>query len=499
MDRTEIAMDKPVEKKTVRTGAEPLGEREKNVIIGGVLLSMLLAALDQTIVAPAMPTIAAALGDAEYLPWIVTAYLLTAAALAPLYGKLSDIYGRRPVIFAGILIFIAGSVVSAVAPSMLVLILGRALQGMGGGGLFVLAQTIIGDLVPPRERARYASWLSATWATASIAGPLLGGFFAEHWHWSLIFWINLPLGLAAMVIINAPLKKLPIHARSHRIDGLGALLLIAATSMLLLALTWGGSAYAWLSPEILGLLAGSVVLSAAFAARLLSATEPLVSLEVLSNRIVLAGTLSMFMLQAASVGLTVYLPVYLQSYAGLTASQSGTSLLGLLLGTVAGASASGRLIPRFTHYKRIALIGALFSVLCLGVLAWVAGSASLWTIELLAVLIGIGSGTGFPVMTVSVQNAVDRAHLGVATGVLAFLRTLGGALGVAILGAVALGYGLPLVEHGAHTTVTLASATPFAMIFAVSAVLMLGSLIALALMPEIPLRGAHDAAPLQAE
>jgi EmrB/QacA subfamily drug resistance transporter len=493
-------MDQAVEEQIVRAvAAPPLGEREKNVIIGGVLLSMLLAALDQTIVAPAMPTIAGALGDAEYLPWIVTAYLLTATALAPLYGKLSDIYGRRPVIFAGILIFLAGSVVSAIAPSMLVLILGRALQGMGGGGLFALAQTIIGDLVPPRERARYASWISVTWATASIAGPLLGGFFAEHWHWSLIFWINLPLGAAAMVIINAPLKKLPVHARNHSIDGLGALLLIAATSLLLLTLNWGGSAYAWLSPEILGILGCSALFWAAFAFRLLHATEPLISLEVLGNRIVLAGTLSMFLLQAASIGLSVYLPVYLQSYAGLTASQSGMSLLGLLLGTVAGASTSGRLIQHFTHYKRIALVGTVFSVLCLAVLAWVAWSASLWTIELLAVLIGIGSGTGFPVMTVSVQNAVDRHHLGVATGVLAFLRTLGGALGVAILGAVALGYGLPLAEHGAHTTVTLASAKPFAMIFAVSAALMFGALIALALMPEIPLRGSHDPVPVQAE
>lgn len=492
-------MDKAVDEKPVRTAGERLGEREKNVIIGGVLLSMLLAALDQTIVAPAMPTIAGSLGDAEYLPWIVTAYLLTATALAPLYGKLSDIYGRRPVIFAGILIFLAGSLVSALAPNMLVLILGRALQGMGGGGLLALAQTIIGDLVPPRERARYASWISITWAAASIAGPLLGGYFAEHWHWSLIFWINLPLGLVALAIINAPLKRLPVHARSHRIDGLGSLLLIAATSLLLLALNWGGSAYPWLSPEILGILTGAAALGGAFAARLLTAGEPLISLEVLSNPIVLAGTLAMFMLQAANVGLSVYLPVYLQSYAGLTASQSGMSLLGLLLGTVAGASTSGRLVSRFTHYKRIALAGTMFGVLCLAVLAAVAGSASLWTIEVLAVLIGIGSGTAFPVITVSVQNAVDRAHLGVATGVLAFLRTLGGALGVAILGSVALGYGLPLIEHGAEATVALKSATPFAMIFVVSAALMFGALIALSLMPEKPLRGAHDAAPVQPE
>jgi EmrB/QacA subfamily drug resistance transporter len=493
-------MDKAVEERGIQHVAAPsLTEREKNVIIGGVLLSMLLAALDQTIVAPAMPTIAAALGDAEYLPWIVTAYLLTATAMAPLYGKLSDIYGRRPIVFAGILIFLAGSVLSAVAPNMLVLILGRAVQGVGGGGLFALAQTIIGDLVPPRERARYASWISATWATASIAGPLLGGAFAEHLHWSLIFWINMPLGAVAMAIISAPLKKLPVHARNHRIDGLGALLLIAATALLLLALNWGGSAYAWTSPQVLGILGCSALLWAGFAARLLQAVEPLISLEVLSNRIVLAGTISMFLLQAASIGLSVYLPVYLQSYVGLSASQSGMSLLGLLLGTVAGASTSGRLIPRFTHYKRLAVGGAAFAAICLAVLSLVAGSASLWTIELLAVLIGIGSGTGFPVSTVSVQNAVDRTHLGVATGVLTFLRSLGGALGVAILGAVALGYGLPLVQRGMQGDAPVESAAPFAMIFLVSSLLMLGSLIAIAFMPEKPLRGAEHVQPVSAE
>src|SRR6478609_5625837 len=217
---------------TTRLNEVPLAapapsEREKNVIIGGVLLSMLLAALDQTIVAPAMPTIGKALGHADYLSWVVTAYLLTATAMAPLYGKISDVHGRRSTIFAAVTIFLVGSLISAVAPNMLVLIIGRAVQGLGGGGLFALSQTVIGDLVPPRERARYAAWVSGTWAVASIAGPLLGGTFAEHLHWSLIFWINIPLGLVAMAIINKPLRKLPIAAKHHRIDGLGALLLVA--------------------------------------------------------------------------------------------------------------------------------------------------------------------------------------------------------------------------------------------------------------------------------
>lgn len=335
-------------------GAVPgfsLSDREKNVIIAGVLLSMLLAALDQTIVAPALPTMAATLGHAEYLSWVVTAYLLTATAVAPLYGKLSDIYGRRPVIFAAILIFLAGSVICALAPNMLVLIAGRAVQGLGGGGLFALTQTVIGDLVPPLERARYAAWISGTWAIASVAGPLLGGGFAEHLHWSLIFWINLPLGLIAIAFISNPLKKLAIAGARHNIDGWGALLLIIATSLLLLAVNWGGNNHAWSDPQIVGLLAGSAAFWFLFGLRLRLADEPLVSLEVLGNRIVLTGTVTMFLLQGGSIGLAVYLPVYMQATLGLSPGDTGLAMLGLLLGMTAGAGLSGRLVPRMVNYK----------------------------------------------------------------------------------------------------------------------------------------------------
>jgi len=486
-------MDKPVRQNAAPAGAAPaITESEKNAIIGGVLLSMLLAALDQTIVAPAMPTIAHALGHAQYLPWIVTGYLLTATAMAPLYGKISDVYGRRPTIYAAILIFLAGSLVSALAPNMLVLIIGRAVQGLGGGGLFALSQTVIGDLVPPRERARYAAWISGTWAVASVAGPLLGGTFAEHLHWSLIFWINIPLGMLAMAIINNPLKKLPVAAHRHRIDGLGALLLVVATALLLLALNWGGATYAWGSPQVLGLIGLSALFWAGFALRVMHAVEPLISLEVLGNPIVLAGTLSMFVLQAANVGLAVYLPVYFQSYLNLTASESGTALLGLLLGTVFGATMSGRLVAHFVHYKRIAIFGAAFAIVCLLGLASLADDASLTVVEILTVGVGIGTGATFPVATVSVQNAVDQRHLGVATGVLTFLRSLGAALGVALLGAVALAYDLPLMGEGVQISISLASAAPFAMIFLVCAAMLVASLIAFFLMPEKPLRGSNQ-------
>lgn len=475
------------------TSAVNLSEPEKNIIIAGILLSMLLAALDQTIVAPAMPTIGKALGHADYLPWVVTGYLLTATAMAPLYGKISDVYGRRPTVFAAIIIFLAGSLISAVAPNMLVLILGRAVQGLGGGGLFALSQTVIGDLVPPRERARYAAWIAGTWAVACIAGPLLGGTFAEHLHWSVIFWINIPLGLAALLIINNPLKKLPMVARSHSIDAVGAVLLVAATALLLLALNWGGSLYPWLSAEILGLFGGSLVLWALFTLRLRRAAEPLISIEVLANPIVRYGTLAMFLGQTASVGLAVYIPVYGQSFHGLSASSSGVVMLGLLLGTVLGATTSGRTIPRFTHYKRLALCGAILSIFCLTILAFVAGRTSLFTLELLTAGVGFGSGMTFPVATISVQNAVDQAHLGVATGVLTFLRSLGGALGVAFLGAIALSNGLPLGgEHLQAVGAADGSALPFTYIFIACAATTALSLVLFTLMPEKPLRGRAE-------
>ncbi len=494
-------MDQPIGGQT--KGAVPsfsLSEREKNVIIAGVLLSMLLAALDQTIVAPALPTIAASLGHAEYLSWIVTAYLLTATAVAPLYGKLSDIYGRRSVIFAAILIFLAGSVICGLAPNMFVLIAGRAVQGLGGGGLFALTQTVIGDLVPPLERARYAAWISGTWAVASIAGPLLGGGFAEHLHWSLIFWINLPLGILAIAVTSKPLKKLAIAGTTHSIDGWGALLLIIATSLLLLAVNWGGNRYAWSDPQIIGLLAGSAGIWFLFGLRLRMANEPLVSLAVLGNRVVLTGTFSMFLLQAGSIGLAVYLPVYMQATLGMSPGDTGLAMLGLLLGTVVGAGMSGRLVPRLVNYKRIAHIGIACAILSLGILAYLADHAGLLEVEIATAIVGAGIGTIFPVSTIAVQNAVDRQHLGVATGLLTFLRSLGGAIGVAALGAIALGNDLPLAGEGAMAAELAGPHGSFSVIFLATAAMLAAGLLVFAFMPQKPLRG-YDAsqAPIMPE
>src|SRR3954451_12553491 len=230
----------------------PLSHAEVRSIIGGIIVAMLLAALDQTIVATALPTIGRELGDFEHMPWVVTAYLLAATAVTPLYGKFSDTHGRRITLLIGIVAFVLGSIACALAPTMLVLILARLLQGLGGGGLLSPAQTIIADIVAPKERGRYQVYIASVFVASSLLGPVLGGFFAEHLHWSVIFWINIPLGLLALWMTNASLRRLPRHDRRHSLDLLGAALMVAGTVSFMLFLNWGGVRYPWSSPQVLG-------------------------------------------------------------------------------------------------------------------------------------------------------------------------------------------------------------------------------------------------------
>src|SRR5215204_1183958 len=286
---TRCSMDRSTSE-ALRPAPGPLSHREIRAIIGGIIVAMLLAALDQTIVATALPTIGRELGDVEDMPWVVTAYLLASTAVTPLYGKFSDSHGRRITLLIGIVTFIVGSLACALAPTMFLLIAARLVQGLGGG-LISLAQTIIADIVAPKERGRYQVYIASVFVSASLLGPVLGGFFAEHLHWSVIFWINLPLGALAFWMSNAALKRLPRYDRRHRLDVLGAALLMGATVALLLALNWGGVRYAWLSAPIAGLLAGSAALSAALALRLHTAREPLIPLDILRNPVVRMGTL----------------------------------------------------------------------------------------------------------------------------------------------------------------------------------------------------------------
>jgi EmrB/QacA subfamily drug resistance transporter len=413
---------------------------EIRTVIVGLMLSLFLAALDQTIIATALPTIGQDLGDLEHLPWVVTSYLLAATAVTPLYGKVSDTFGRRGIMLFAIGVFIAGSVACALSPNMLALVLARGLQGLGGGGLIALSQTIVGDMVSPRERGRYQVYFGSTFMLASLAGPVLGGFFAQHLHWTVIFWINIPLGAVALVIAWRGLRKLPQNHRRRSIDVQGALLMVAATVSAMLALSWGGIRYSWGSPPILGLFACSLALWVLFAWRMSSAREPLIPPGVLRNPVVRMATLAACFGMGTFTGLIIYLPVYFEAVRGLSASESGFALIPCALGTAVGATFSGRSMVHVTHYKRLPMLGILAAVIAAALLAAFAESASLLWIEALLVMMSIGLGTMFPVCTVSVQNAVPLHELGTATATMNFFRSLGGAMIVAGFGAIVLGF-----------------------------------------------------------
>lgn len=429
-------MDKRVE---TEAPVAPLTHAEIRSIILGIMLAMFLAALDQTIVATAMPTIGRELGDVTHLPWVVTAYLLASTAVTPLYGKLADIHGRRVTLLSGIVVFILGSIACALAPSLWLLVVARFVQGLGGGGLIALAQTIIGDMVPPRERGKYQVYIATVFFSASVLGPVLGGFIAEALHWSVIFWINLPLGLGAYWMTSSTLKRLPRHERPHKLDVLGALLMTSATMTLLLALSWGGTYYPWRSWPIAGLVLLSLLLWLVFAWWLRRATEPLIPLDILANQVVRTGTLAAGFGMGTFIGLTIYLPLYFETVAGLSASSSGLGLLPLTCGTVIGATMSGRAVAHLEHYKRVPMIGLSIALVGMALLVIFAGRMPLIPFCALLAVVSLGLGTLLPVATISIQNAVLPFQLGTATGVANFFRQIGGALIVAVFGAIVLG------------------------------------------------------------
>ena len=423
-----------------------LSQADIRSIFVGMMLAMFLSALDGTIVATAMPTIGRDLGDVQHLPWIVSSYLLASTAVTPLYGKFADMSGRRVTMLVAIGIFILGSIACALAPSLLTLALARGLQGLGGGGLIALAQTIIADIVSPRERGKYQAYFGSVFASASVLGPVLGGFFAQTLHWSFIFWINLPLGLVAFWLVNGRLKLLPRHERRHRLDLPGAILLICATTSLMLVVNWGGHTYAWCSPQVLGLAAASLVAWIAFFLRVSTASDPLIPLDVLRDPVVAAATASGALCVGTYVGLSIMVPIFFETSLGLSARQSGLALIPFMIGVPIGATLSGRRMAVDPRYKRLPLFGMLLSVLALAGFAALAGRSPFWVGEILLALAAFGIGTVFPVVTIALQNAVKLHHLGTATATMNFMRQLSGAIIVAIFGAIALGGGGLAVE-----------------------------------------------------
>ena len=483
----------------------PLDHATIRAIMVGILLAMFLSALEQTIVAPALPTIGRTLADVENLSWVVTAYLLAATAVTPLFGKLSDIYGRRITMLVACVIFIVGSVACALAPTMPLLIAARALQGIGGGGILPLAHTIVGDLVSPRERPRYQSYTSIMFMVASIAGPVVGGVLTDYVHWTMIFWINLPLGLVALVLTDRALKKLPRNDRPHKLDVAGATLMVGAALAVMLAMTWGGTRYPWLSWPILGLVAGSALLWLSFVVRLHRAPEPFIPLSVLREPVVRAVTVAGFFSVGVITALSIFLPLYLELVLGLSPSGSGTALIVFLAAATVGSFIAGRIMIRTKHYMRVPIGGLAIGVLMLVAFAIKPAGLSLFEVSVLLAIGGTGLGVMYPVTTVIVQNAVASHQLGTATGTLNFFRQLGGAIIVAAFAAIVLGgvdgsgqgLTLDMLAQGAKRA-SGDFAQLFRWVFVAAAVFLALGLVAVLAIEERPLRGpAKGAAPAE--
>lgn len=412
-----------------------IGQVRVRAVFVGLMLALLLASLDQTIVATALPTIVDDLGGLEHISWVTTAYLLAATASTPLYGKLGDLYGRKRVFQTAIAIFLVGSALCGLSQSMLELILFRALQGLGGGGLIVGAQAIIGDVVSPRERGRYQGIFGAVFGVSSVAGPLLGGFFVEHLSWRWIFYVNLPIGAVALAVIAAVLPASAAR-RAHAIDWLGTALMASGVSCLILFLSLGGSTQPWGSPQSIALATGGVVLTLLFVLAERRAAEPILPLRLFSNRVFAVASAIGFVVGFGLFGAVTFLPLFLQVVNGASATGSGLELVPLMVGVLTTSIASGQVIARTGRYKPFPIVGTAIAAAGFALLATMDASTTTALRSLYMLVLGLGLGMTMQVLVLAVQNAVDYADLGVATSGATFFRSIGGSFGVAIFGTI---------------------------------------------------------------
>jgi EmrB/QacA subfamily drug resistance transporter len=414
----------------------PASPREVKIVFAGLLLALMLASLDQNIVGVALPRIVSDLGGLSGLSWVVTSFLLTSTATTPLYGKLSDLYGRKPLFITAILIFLAGSVLCGLSGSMTQLVIFRGIQGLGAGGLMTLAMTTVADLVAPRERGRYQGYFGAVFAFSSIAGPLLGGFITDALSWRWIFFVNLPLGALALAFFIFGFHR-PRRVVSHRIDYAGALLLTGTTVALLMVLTWGGVHYAWSSLIITGLAASAVAMTALLIYTERRAEEPVLAPHILKNRVFLISTGVMFLTFMGLFGASIFLPLFFQLVLGYAPARAGLMLAPMTGGVVVASFLGGRLVSRTGRYKIFPVLGLAAATLAfLAVMYAAVEGASIGFLEVSLVILGAGFGLVMPNLMVAIQNAVLPVELGSATAASSFFRSLGGTFGVAISGAI---------------------------------------------------------------
>jgi EmrB/QacA subfamily drug resistance transporter len=420
-------------------------------IYAGVMVTLMLAALDQTIVATALPRIVSNLGGLTSYTWVFTAYMLTSTVTVPLYGKLGDVYGRRPLFLISIVIFLIGSALCGVAQNMTELVVFRGVQGLGAGGLFPLALAVVGNIVPPRDRGRYQGLIGAVFAAASIIGPLAGGFIVDHASWRWVFFVNLPVGGLALLVVSITMPRLA-ERREHSIDYAGAVVLAAGTAALLLGLVWGSQSYPWRSAHVVGALAASTMLLVAFGLWERRVPEPILPFDLLRRRTILASVISMGLVGMAMFGMITFVPLFVQGVIGTSATSSGVVLTPLMLGAVTASILSGQWVSRSGRYRPNALLGPV--VLTAGlVLLWRMGpSTTNGEAARDMVIAGVGLGLMMQVFVLNVQNAAPIRAIGTATALTQFARSIGATIGVTIMGVI-VNQGLPAsARHGGFDT-----------------------------------------------
>ena len=409
--------------------------RRVRLVFGALMLVLLLAALDQTIVATALPTIVGDLGEVSKLSWVVTAYLLASTVVGPLYGKLGDLYGRKVVLQAAIVIFLAGSALCGISQTLTELIVFRALQGLGGGGLMVVTVAAVGDIIAPRDRGRYQGYFGAVFGLATVIGPLLGGFFVDSLSWQWIFYVNLPIGLVGLAVI-ATVFQPRADRQSHRIDYLGAALLAGGLAAIVLFTSLGGTTYPWGSPQLIVLIVIGVVLLVGFVFAERRAAEPILPLEIFGNRVFRITSAIGFIIGTALFGPITYLPLYLQNVKGHSPTVSGLLITPMVGGILVTSIASGNLISRFGRYRPFPIIGTALMAVGLTLLSRIQVGTSTWTTAAYMIVVGLGIGSVIQVLILAAQNAVDYRYLGVVSAGSTLFRQIGGSIGVSVLGAI---------------------------------------------------------------
>ncbi|HKT43429.1 MAG TPA: MDR family MFS transporter [Gaiellaceae bacterium] len=433
------------------------GDPRKRVIFAALMLVVLLAALDQTIVSTALPTIVGDLGGLAHLSWVVTAYLLASTVTGPLYGKLGDLYGRKIVLQTAVVIFLVGSALCGISQNMAELIGFRAVQGLGAGGLMVVAIAVVGDIIPPRDRGRYQGLFGAVFGVSTVIGPLLGGFFVDNLSWRWIFYINLPVGALALFVIGATFHAPSVRVQ-HAVDYLGAALLAGGLACLVLLTSLGGTTYAWGSPEIVVLGVAGVALLVLFPFAERRCAEPLLPLALFRSRIFVVSSMIGFIIGVALFGSVTFLPLFLQIARGKSPTVAGLQLTPMMAGVLVTSIASGQIISKLGKYRVFPIVGTAVMTAGMGLLAQITLGTSSVAIALYMLVVGAGLGMVMQVLVLAVQNAVEPRVMGVATSGSIMFRQIGGSVGVAVFGAIFanrlstnLSTALPRGTHGPKT------------------------------------------------